>query len=46
LKISLPGKCIELGTAHGFMFYFALRKLEAEGFDFKDSQIYLVDKYD
>lgn len=46
LKISLPGKCIEIGTTYGFMFYFALSKLEAEGFDFKDSQIYLFDKFD
>ena len=46
LKISLPGKCIELGTAHGFMFYSALKKMQLENFDCGDSKIYLVDKFD
>jgi hypothetical protein len=46
LKISLPGKCIELGTAHGFMFYFALKRLQLGNFNFADSKIYLIDKYD
>ena len=34
LKQRIPGKCIELGTAHGFMFYFS------------GSKIFLVDKFD
>ena len=46
LKNRLPGKCVELGTAHGFMFYFALKKLYSENFDFADSKIFLVDKFD
>jgi len=46
LKTRLPGKCVELGTAHGFMFYFALKKISYTNFDFEDSKIYLVDKFD
>lgn len=46
LKNQLPGKCVELGTAHGFMFYFALKRMQLESFDFGDSKIYLVDKFD
>jgi hypothetical protein len=46
LKNQLPGKCVELGTAHGFMFYFALKRMQLENFDFGDSKIYLVDKFD
>ena len=45
LKRRLPGKCIELGTAHGFMFYFALNKFALDKFDFKTSEIYLFDKF-
>ena len=45
-KSRLPGKCVELGTAHGFMFFFALKKLRFEGFEFANSLIYLIDKYD
>ena len=46
LKRQLPGKAIELGTAHGFMFYFALNKFTLDEFDFKTSEIYLFDKFD
>ena len=46
LKLRLPGKCIELGTAHGFMFYYALNKFRLENFDFTTSEIFLVDKLD
>lgn len=46
LKRQLPGKAIELGTAHGFMFYFALNKFALDKFDFKTSEIYLIDKFD
>ena len=46
LKRRLPGKCIELGTGHGFMFYFALNKFALDKFDFKTSEIYLFDKFD
>ena len=45
LKRRLPGRCIELGTAHGFMFYFALNKFALDKFDFKTSEIYLFDKF-
>jgi SAM-dependent methyltransferase len=46
LKQRIPGKCIELGTAHGFMFYCALKKFENEGIDFSGSKIFLIDKFD
>lgn len=46
LKSSLPGKCLELGTARGFMFYFGLTKLQLDKIDLVGSEIYLVDKYD
>jgi hypothetical protein len=46
LKNRLPGKCVELGTSNGFMFYFSLKKLQIENFDFENSKIYLVDKFD
>lgn len=46
LRRQLPGKCIELGTAHGFMFYFALNKFALDHFNFKTSEIYLFDKFD
>jgi hypothetical protein len=46
LKTRLPGKCVELGTAHGFMFYFALKKMQLANFNFEDSKIYLIDKFD
>jgi len=46
LKQRIPGKCIELGTAHGFMFYCALKKFDDEGINFSDSKIFLVDKFD
>ena len=45
LKLRLPGKCVELGTAHGFMFYYALTKFNLENFDFRTSEIFLVDKF-
>jgi len=43
---SLPGNCIEIGTAHGFLFYFALRKLQNSKFDFSGTNVTLVDKFD
>jgi hypothetical protein len=46
LKLRLPGKCVELGTAHGFMFYYALTKFNLENYDFRTSEIFLVDKFD
>jgi len=46
LKQRIPGKCIELGAAHGFMFYCALKKFQIEGTDFSGSKIFLVDKFD
>ena len=45
LKRQLPRKAIELGTAHGFMFYFALSKFALDKFNFKTSEIYLLDKF-
>jgi O-methyltransferase len=45
LKLRLPGKCVELGTAHGFMFYYALTKFNLENYDFRTSEIFLVDKF-
>ena len=43
---SLPGNCIEIGTAHGFLFYFALTKLQHGNFDLSKVHITLVDKFD
>lgn len=45
LKQSLPGTCLELGTAHGFMFYFALSHLRSTGYNFQDSRVMLIDKF-
>jgi hypothetical protein len=42
---SLPGNCIEIGTAHGFLFYFALTKLHNQNFDFSRTKVTLVDKF-
>lgn len=46
LKQRIPGKCVELGTAHGFMFYCALKKFDDEGINFSGSKIFLIDKFD
>ena len=46
LRKALPGNCIEIGTAHGFLFYFALRKLQNSMFDFSRTNVTLVDKFD
>jgi hypothetical protein len=46
LRKSLPGNCIELGTAHGFLFYFALTKLQQRKFDLSHTNVTLVDKFD
>lgn len=46
LRKSLPGNCIEIGTAHGFMFYFALTKLQKQNFDFFNTNVTLIDKFD
>ena len=42
----MPGNCIELGTAHGFLFYFALTKLQQRKFDLSHTNVTLVDKFD
>jgi hypothetical protein len=46
LRKSLPGNCIEIGTAHGFLFYFALRRLQHSKFDFSRTNVTLIDKFD
>lgn len=46
LRRALPGNCIEVGTAHGFLFFFALSKLMQDGFDLSNSSVTLVDKFD
>jgi hypothetical protein len=45
LSHALPGTCLELGTSHGFMFFFALTYMRSKGFDFGDSRILLIDKF-
>lgn len=45
LRHALPGNCLELGTSHGFMFYFALSYMRSKGLDFGDSRILLIDKF-
>lgn len=45
-KQKIGGNCVELGTAFGFLFYFALSKAELDGFGLSTSQIFLVDKFD
>ena len=46
LRKSLPGNCIEIGTAHGFLFYFALTKLQNSKFDLSSTNVILIDKFD
>jgi hypothetical protein len=46
LRRSLPGNCVEVGTSHGFLFFFALSKLSRDGLDLSNSSITLVDKFD
>ena len=46
LQKALPGNCIELGTSHGFLFFFALSKLRLDGFDLSNTSVTLIDKYD
>jgi hypothetical protein len=46
LRKSLPGNCIEIGTAHGFLFYFALTKLQNGNFDLSHTNVTLIDKFD
>jgi len=43
---SLPGNCLELGTSHGFLFFFALSKLRLDGYDLANASVTLIDKFD
>jgi O-methyltransferase len=46
LQKSLPGNCIEIGTGHGFLFYFALLKLVKKRYDISTSHFMFIDKFD
>jgi predicted O-methyltransferase YrrM len=45
-KQKLGGRCVELGTGFGFLFYFALTKAELDGEDLSTTQVLLIDKFD
>lgn len=45
LRSARPGTRLELGTAHGFMFYFALTKHKLDGCLEAENEIILIDKF-
>lgn len=44
-KTKLGGTALELGTAHGFMVYFALTKMALDGHDLNTTKIIAIDKF-